>query len=80
MIVFEEDILVYSSSFEEHYEHLRKVLQTLGEQKLYTKFKKCKCGWITWFSFDMLFPKDSVDPTKIDTIRKWERLKSITKI
>ncbi|XP_019244681.1 PREDICTED: uncharacterized protein LOC109224584, partial [Nicotiana attenuata] len=42
MIVFIDDILVYSRSWGEHEQHLRTVLQTLREKKLYAKFLKCE--------------------------------------
>lgn len=42
VIVFIDDILVYYKTMEEHEEHLRVVLQTLREMKLYTNFKKCE--------------------------------------
>jgi hypothetical protein len=41
MVVFIDDILVYSKEEEEHDEHLRIVLQTLRKHKLYAKFDKC---------------------------------------
>ncbi|XP_070036653.1 uncharacterized protein [Nicotiana tomentosiformis] len=41
VIVFIVDILIYSRSMEEHEHHLRVVLQTLWEQKMYGKFSKC---------------------------------------
>ena len=42
VIVFIDDILVYSQSREEHEQHLRIFLQVLREQKLFAKFKKCE--------------------------------------
>ena len=42
MIVFIDDILVYSRSQEEHEEHLRTILQTLRQKQLYAKFSKCE--------------------------------------
>jgi hypothetical protein len=42
VVVFIDDILVYSKSMEEHEEHLRVVLQCLQEHPLYAKFIKCK--------------------------------------
>ena len=41
VVVFIDDILVYSKSMEEHVYHLRTVLQTLREHQLYAKFSKC---------------------------------------
>ena len=41
VIVFIDDILVYSKNVDEHVMHLRIVLQTLKERELYTKFSKC---------------------------------------
>ena len=42
VIVFIDDILIFSKSMEEHEEHLRIVFQILREKKLYAKFKKCE--------------------------------------
>ena len=50
MIVFIDDILVYSSSEEEHEQHLRLVLQRLREHRLYAKFSKCEF-WLPQVAF-----------------------------
>ena len=42
VIVFIDDVLVYSRSEEEHEQHLRAVLQTLREHRLFSKFNKCE--------------------------------------
>ena len=42
VIVFIDDILIFSKSMEEHEEHLRIVFQILREKKLYAEFKKCE--------------------------------------
>ena len=42
VVVFIDDILVYSPNEEEHAKHLNKVLQRLREEKLYAKYDKCE--------------------------------------
>ncbi len=44
VVVYIDDILIYSSSLEGHVEHLRKVFQRLKENKLYAKLEKCEFG------------------------------------
>ena len=44
VVVFIDDILVYSKNVEEHKEHLRLVLEKLREHQLYAKFSKCEFG------------------------------------
>jgi hypothetical protein len=50
VVVFIDDILVYSKTEEEHEGHLRLVLQKLREQQLYAKFSKCDL-WLKEVSF-----------------------------
>jgi hypothetical protein len=50
VVVFIDDILVFSRSEEEHEEHLRLVLQKLREHQLYAKFRKC-AFWLKEVSF-----------------------------
>ena len=67
VVVFIDDILIYSKNKEEHAEHLRVVLQRLREHKLYVKFSKCDF-WLTEVQFlGHIISKDgvSVDPSKI---------------
>jgi hypothetical protein len=42
VVVFIDDILIYSQSEEEHADHLRMVLQRLREHQLYVKLSKCE--------------------------------------
>ena len=50
LIVFIDDILVYSKTKEDHARHLRIILQRLRGEKLYAKFSKCEC-WLTSVAF-----------------------------
>ncbi|KAL4011168.1 hypothetical protein IC575_028217 [Cucumis melo] len=71
VIVFIDDILIYSKTEAEHEEHLRMVLQTLRDNKLYAKFSKCEF-WLKQVSFlGHVVSKAgvSVDPAKIEAIR-----------
>ncbi|XP_073304131.1 uncharacterized protein [Primulina huaijiensis] len=73
VIVFIDDILVYSKTRELHREHLRTVLQQLRDNQLYAKLKKCEF-WLDQVTFlGHIVSKDgiTVDPTKIEAVRKW---------
>ena len=50
VFVFIDDILVYSKSFAEHEQHLRMILQTLRNKRLYAKLKKCEF-WLSSVTF-----------------------------
>jgi hypothetical protein len=68
VVVFIDDILVYSKSMEEH--HLRIVLQQLREYQLYAKFSKCEF-WIKEVPFlgHMVSPEGiGVDPDKVKEV------------
>ena len=70
MIVFINDILVYSRNEEEHALQLRLVLQTLREYQLYAKFSKCEF-WLDQVAFlGHIVSGDGiqVDPNKIEVI------------
>ena len=82
VIVFIDDILVYSKSKKEHEEHLRIVLEILREKKLYAKFSKCEF-WLDAVSFlGHVVSKDGmmVDPSKIDTVKNWVRPTNVSEI
>ena len=82
MIVFIDDILVYSRSREEHELHLREVLQTLREHRLYAKFSKCEF-WLDSVAFlGHVVSKEGimVDESKIQVVQQWPTLKSIIEI
>ena len=79
MVVFIGNILVYSKSKEEHDDHLRVVVHTLKEKKLYTKLSKCEF-WLREVSFlghVILKGGIAVHPSKVDAVLHWEILKSV---
>ncbi|KAA0047446.1 pol protein [Cucumis melo var. makuwa] len=81
VIVFIDDILIYSKMEAEHEEHLCMVLQTLRDNKLYAKFSKCEF-WLKQVSFlDHVVSKVgvSVDPAKIEAVTSWTRPSTISK-
>ena len=67
MVVFIDDILIYSENEEDHAEHLRVVLTRLREHKLYAKFSKCEF-WLRKVPFlgHVLSENGiSIDPSKV---------------
>ena len=82
VIVFIDDILVYSSNKEEHVEHLRIVLQTLREHQLYAKFIKCQF-WLDRVAFlghVVSAEGISIDPQKIEAIVDWKPPTNVTEV
>lgn len=70
MVVFIDDILIYSKLDEDHAEHPRIMFQTLEEKKLYTKLSKYEL-WLKEVSFlgHVISSRDIVvDPSKVDVV------------
>ncbi|KAE9623441.1 reverse transcriptase family protein, partial [Parasedimentitalea maritima] len=73
VVVFIDDILVYSRSREEHAGHLRTVLQILRDRELYAKFSKCEF-WMPEVAFlghIVSAEGIKVDPAKIEAVATW---------
>jgi len=82
VIVFIDDILIYSKTQEEHDEHMRLVLGVLRDKQLYAKLSKCEF-WMDEVQFlgHVISAQGiAVDPAKVDVVVKWESPKSATKI
>ena len=82
VVVFIDDILIYSRSSEEHKNHLRIILQILREEQLYAKLKKCEF-WLEQVRFlGHIICKEgiTVDPVKIEAFKDWPRPTTVTEI
>ena len=82
VMVFVDDILIYSQLEREHEDHLRIVLQLLRDHQLYAKFSKCEfCLTRVRFLGHVVSALGvSVDPKKVEAVISWERLKSVFEI
>jgi hypothetical protein len=82
VVVFIDDILVYSRSEEEHEEHLRLALQKLQKHRLYAKLSKCEF-WMKQVAFlghIILKGGISVDPSKVQDVLSWNVTTSVSDI
>ncbi|KAL4579715.1 hypothetical protein LXL04_015876 [Taraxacum kok-saghyz] len=82
VIVFIDDILIYSRSKEEHGEHLHLILELLRKEKLYAKFSKCEF-WIREVKFlGHVVSQEGihVDPSKIEAVENWRTPKTSTEV
>nr|GFB77639.1 putative reverse transcriptase domain-containing protein [Tanacetum cinerariifolium] len=76
VIVFINDILLYSKSKDEHEDHLRLVLELLKKEELYAMFSKCEF-WLQEVQVLGHVVNQSgihVDPSKIEAVKSWKRL------
>ncbi|KAI3505229.1 hypothetical protein L1887_27219 [Cichorium endivia] len=82
VIVFIDDILVYSRSKEQHEQHLKEVLETLRNEKLYAKLSKCDF-WLREVQFLGHIVNEQgimVDPAKVEAVMWWEVPKTPSEI
>ena len=82
VIVFIDDILIYSKSKEEYTEHLTLVLQKLQEMQLYAKLKKCEFRTHQVVFLGHVVSKDGieVDPAKIEAVAQWVQPNNVLEI
>ena len=82
VIVFLDDILVYSKSEEEHEQHLRLVLQVLREHQLYAKWSKCSFYQRQIHYLGHIISEEGivVDPDKVEAIKEWSAPRNVAEV
>ena len=82
VIVFSDDILVYSCTMEKHELHLKSVLEKLREKKLYAKFSKFEF-WLEKVTFlGHVISEEGifVDPSKVEAMSQWKQPRNPTEV
>jgi hypothetical protein len=82
LILYLDDILIFSGTWDEHVRHVKKVLDTLQREKFYVKFSKCEFGKTTLVYLGHIVGGGQlkIDPSNIHVIVNWPELKSVTEI
>ncbi|KAL0544262.1 hypothetical protein IC582_019375 [Cucumis melo] len=82
LIVFIDDILIYSKTEAEHEENLRMVLETLRANKLYAKFSKCEflLKHVSFLGHVVSKAGVSVDPAKIEAVTSWPQPSTVSEV
>lgn len=80
VIVFIDDILVYSKNRDKHIEHLRIVLQILRERQLYVVHQVLWHDQVVYLGYVVAVDGIKVDPQKTEAIVKWQRPTFVTKV
>ena len=79
VVVYFDDILVYSSSEEDHLRHVKAVLQALRDNQVYANLKKCEfhTNSVTFLGYIVSSQGLQVDESKIEAIISWEPPQSV---
>jgi hypothetical protein len=78
IVVFIDNILIYSKDDKEHEKHLRLIMEKLREHKLYAKFSKCEF-WLNKVGFlghIVSAEGVAIDPSKVASVTEWESTKN----
>ena len=82
VVVYLDDILFFSKSWDEHLQHVQQVLNTLRQHQLYAKLEKCSFGMtrVQYLSYIVDEHGIHLDPTKIQAIHDWSTPTTLTKL
>ena len=79
VLVFFDDILIYSKNWDEHWIHVEKVLSILRDHKLFVKKEKCQFGQECIHYLGHVISREgvAVDPEKVQAMLKWPKPKTL---
>jgi hypothetical protein len=82
VVVYFDDILIYSKSVEEHLEHLRAVFDALRAARLFGNIAKCTfcIDRVVFLGYVVTAQGIEVDPAKIEAISSWPQPKTVTQV
>jgi len=82
VLVYLDDILVYSRTWDEHVCHVKKVLDVLKNENLYVKLSKCEFGKTSLVYLGHIVNNGQlkIDPSKLDVLMKWAEPTNVTKV